>query len=245
VFVSVPLLAGDDGDEADDCSPAAAPGSSAGGGGGFSIREDTMFVSVPAGAGGAAGDSDSEGEDEEALSGAGAGSPGGSAGLGGGGFSIREDTMFVSVPVLQADSDCEEEEQAQQQADGRRSTSASPPAAGSAVLAPAGGLFGGFAIHEDTQFIGLAGGDAADDDSDVSPQSSARAAAAARLPRKRPLAALSGSTGSLGLGSGDFGSHAGSPAHSGGGAMQVCAEIAASLGGAPACIARYWQQRLQ
>jgi hypothetical protein len=210
MFVSVPLLAGDAGDEDEAQSPAAAPGSSAGGGGaggGFSIREDTVFVTVPAGA---AGDSDAEGEDEEALA--------------GGGFSIREDTMFVSVPVQEADSGSEEEQQAQQQADGGRSTNASPPDAGAAApLAPVGGLFGGFAIHEDTQLIGLAGGDAAADDSDVSPRSSSGGSAGgALLPRKRPLAALGGSTGSLGLGGGDFGSHAGSPAHSGGGAMQVC-----------------------
>lgn len=89
-----------------------------------------------------------------------AASPGGSPG----GFMIREDTQFVSVPLETIET---EAAPAQGQA-------------AAAVLSPVDGFGGGFCIREDTQFVTVPAGVAGDDDEEAGDAPGSPAAAAGR-----------------------------------------------------------------
>ena len=188
--------------------------------GGFSIREDTQFVSVPFGGGGEAGagatgsPAESPGgfcvrddtqvitvaDEQGDASPAPAPSPGGF----GGGFSIREDTQYITVPVRREQEGGVGEDEAAEEAAALLSSAPAPAAGGGFSLS----------IREDAQFN--APGGTGVPSPGFSPASSGGMGSdsGSLLPRKRPLGECNASP-VLGAGAG-----------------QVCTAVGALLLGA-------------
>ncbi|KAL4440602.1 hypothetical protein ABPG75_003603 [Micractinium tetrahymenae] len=94
-----------------------------------------------------------------------------------GGFMIREDTQFVSVPVEAMEAEA---------------AAAPAAAAAAAAQSPAGGFGGGFCIREDTQFITVPAGAGSDEEED-GVEGAAGPGGAAAAQQASPAAGFGGS----------------------------------------------------